>query len=81
VVRLLALVLGVGSTRHCDCTDVARLEDVTRGMGNRQFRRWYRGKVLDRRDANATRVALKRFFGFLDREAGIHNLKALEALR
>jgi hypothetical protein len=65
----------------CDYTDVERLEDVTRGMVNSHFRRWYRGKVLDRMDADETRVALKKFFVFLDQEQGIHNPKALEALR
>jgi len=65
----------------CDYTDVERLEDVTRGMVNSHFRRWYRGKVLDRMDPDETRVALKKFFQFLDQEQGIHNPKALEALR
>jgi hypothetical protein len=60
---------------------VERLEDVTRGMVNSHFRRWYRSKVLDRMDPDEIRVALKKFFAFLDREAGIHNPKALEALR
>ena len=64
-----------------DYTDVERLEDVTRGMVNSQFRRWYRGKVLDRMDPDETRVALKKFFVFLDQEKGIHNPKALESLR
>jgi len=65
----------------CDYTDVARLEDVTRGMVNSHFRRWYRSKVLDRMDPDETRVALKKFFGFLDQEKGIHNPKALDTLR
>ena len=65
----------------CDYTDVERLEDVTRGMVNSHFRRWYRGKVLDRMDPDETRVALKKFFGFLDQEKDIHNPKALDALR
>ncbi len=62
-------------------TDVERLEDVTRGMVNSHFRRWYRGKVLDRMDPDEIRVALRKFFVFLDQEQGIHNPKALEALR
>jgi hypothetical protein len=62
-------------------TDVERLEDVTRGMVNSHFRRWYRGKVLDRMDPDEIRVALKKFFAFLDQEKGIHNPKALDALR
>jgi hypothetical protein len=62
-------------------TDVERVEDVTRGMVNSHFRRWYQRKVLDLMDPDETRVALKKFFGFLDQEKGIHNPKALEALR
>src|SRR4051794_19011394 len=34
----------------CDYTDVERLDDVTRGMVNSQFRSWYKRKVLDRMD-------------------------------
>jgi len=64
-----------------DYTDVEWVEDVTRGMVNSQFRRWYRGKVLDRMDPAEIRVALRKFFGFLDQERDIHNPKVLEALR
>jgi len=62
-------------------TDVERLEDVTRGMVNSHFRRWYRRKVLDRMDPDEIRVALRKFFQLLDQEKGIHNPKALDALR
>jgi hypothetical protein len=64
-----------------DYTDVERLEDVTRGMVNSHFRRWYQRKVLDRMDPDEIRVALRKFFVFLDQEQGIHNPTALEALR
>ena len=64
-----------------DYTDVERLEDVTRGMVNSHFRRWYQRKVLDRMDPDEIRVALRKFFVFLDQEQDIHNPKALEALR
>ncbi len=64
-----------------DYTDVERLEDVTRGMVNSHFQRWYQRKVLDRMDPDEIRVALRKFFVFLDQEQGIHNPKALEALR
>jgi hypothetical protein len=64
-----------------DYTDVERLEDVTRGMVNSHFRRWYRGKVLDRMDPDEIRVALRKFFQFLDQEGGIHNPTALDALK
>jgi hypothetical protein len=49
-----------------DYTDVERVEDVTRGMVNSHFRRWYQRKVLDRMDPAEIRVALKKFFQFLD---------------
>ena len=64
-----------------DYTDVERLEDVTRGMVNSQFRGWYQRKVLDRMDPTEIHVALRKFFVFLDQERDIHNPKALEALR
>ena len=65
----------------CDYTDVERLEDVTRGMVNSHFRRWYGRKVLDTMDPDALRVALRKFFTFLEREKGIHAPQALTALR
>jgi len=64
-----------------DYTDVERLEDVTRGMVNSHFRRWYKSKVLDRMDPAEIHVALRKFFQFLDQERDIHNPKALDALR
>ena len=64
-----------------DYTDVDRLEDVTRGMVNSHFRRWYRSKVLDRMDPDEIRVGLRKFFQFLDQDKGIHNPRALDALR
>jgi hypothetical protein len=65
----------------CDYTDVERLEDVTRGMVNSQFRAWYRRKVLDSMDPDEVRAGLRRFFTFLDREKSIQSPRALEALR
>jgi site-specific recombinase XerD len=65
----------------CDYTDVERLEDVTRGMVNSHFRSWCKRKVLYGMDSDDIRVALRKFFQFLDQEKGIHNQRALEALR
>jgi len=36
---------------------------------------------VDRMDPDEIRVALRKFFQFLDQEKGIHNPKALDALR
>jgi len=65
----------------CDYTDVQRLDDVTRGMVNSQFRSWYKRKVLDRMDPDEIRVGLRKFFQFLDQETGMHNPTVLDALR
>ena len=65
----------------CDYTDVEALEDVTRGMANSAFRQWYKRKVLSATDTDDLRVALKKFFQFLDAEKGIHNPKVLDSLR
>ena len=65
----------------CDYTDVAAIEEVSRGMANSAFRQWYKRKVLDAATPDDLRVALKRFFQFLATEKGIHNLKVLASLQ
>ncbi len=65
----------------CDSTDVIAIEDITRGMVNSQFRRWYKSKVWDATGPDELRVALKKFFQFLDQHKGIRNEKALAALK
>ena len=65
----------------CDYTDVATIEEVSRGMANSAFRQWYKRKVLDAATADDLRVALKRFFQFLATEKGIHNPKVLASFR
>ena len=64
-----------------DYTDVAALEEITRGMANTHFRRWYKRKVWDAATADDLRVALKRFFQFLATEKGIQNPKVVESLK
>ena len=65
----------------CDYTDVMAIEEITKGMVNSQFRRWYKSKVWDSTGPDELRVALKKFFQFLDQHKGIRNSKALEALK
>ena len=65
----------------CRHTDVERLEDVTRGIVNTHFRRWYRGHVLDAATPNDLRVALRKFFHFLATAKGIQNPKVWDALK
>ena len=65
----------------CRQTDAERIEEITRGMVNTHFRAWYKRKVWDSATPNDLRVALKKFFEFLDAEKGIENPKVLQALR
>ncbi len=62
-------------------TDVEKVEEITRGMVNTHFRSWYRRKVLDSATPDDLRVALTKFFQFLEAEKGISNPKVLEALQ
>jgi integrase family protein with SAM-like domain len=79
--RKHALVVQVFVDFLCDYTDVAALEEVTRGMANSAFRAWYKRKVLWATDADELRLALKKFFQFLAAEKGIVNAKVLESFR
>ena len=65
----------------CDYTDVMALEEITKGMVNSQFQRWYKSKVWDSTGPDELRVALKKFFQFLDQQKGIQNEKVLAALK
>ena len=65
----------------CDYTDVMAIEEITTGMVNSQFRRWYKSKVWDSTGPDELRVALKKFFEFLDQQKGIRNDKVLAALK
>jgi hypothetical protein len=56
-----------------------KIEDITRGMVNTHFKQWYKQKVWGSATPDDIRVALKKFFQFLDKEKGIKNLKVLEA--
>ena len=42
----------------CDYTDVMAIEEITKGMVNSQFRRWYTSKVWDSTGPDELRVAL-----------------------
>ncbi|HAC65068.1 MAG TPA: hypothetical protein DCF68_16455 [Cyanothece sp. UBA12306] len=65
----------------CRQTDVEALEEITKGMVNSHFRKWYKRKVWDSATDNDLRVALRKFFQFLATEKSIVNQKALDALK
>lgn len=65
----------------CGYTDVETIEDISKGMVNSHFRKWYKRKVWDSSTESDLRVALKKFFQFLTTEKGITNEKVLNALK
>ena len=65
----------------CRQTDVEAIGEITRGIVNTHFRQWYRRKVLDSATPDDLRVALKKFFQFLEKEKAISAPKALESLQ
>lgn len=65
----------------CDYTDVTAIEEITRGIVNTHFRQWYKRKVWSSATPDDLRVALKKFFQFLETEKGIANPKAVAALQ
>jgi site-specific recombinase XerD len=62
-------------------TDVESIEDITRGIANTHFRKWYKRKVWDSSTPNDLKVALRKFFTFLSQEKGITNEKVLKGLQ
>lgn len=64
----------------CGYTDVEKIEEITKGMVNTHFKKWYKRKVIDSSTENDLRVALKKFFLFLSLEKNISNEKVLQAL-
>lgn len=65
----------------CGYSDVEKIDEITKGMVNSQFRSWYKRKVCDSATESDLRVALKKFFHFLATEKGIVNQKVLDALK
>lgn len=62
-------------------TDVERIEEITRGMVNTHFKKWYKNKVWDSTKPNELTVALRKFFQFLESEKSIQNPKAMKGLQ
>ncbi len=65
----------------CRRTDVERIEEITRGMVNTHFKKWWKRKVWDSTSPDELTVALRKFFVFLATEKDIVNEKVLKALQ
>ena len=64
----------------CRQTDVEAIEEITRGMVNTHFKKWWKRKVWDSTTPDQLRVTLKKFFNYLATEKNIVNKKVLKAL-
>jgi site-specific recombinase XerD len=64
----------------CWNTDVRSIGEITRGIANSYFRRWYMSKVGDHSESEL-KTAIKKFFRFLDEEKGITNEVVLKSFR
>lgn len=62
-------------------TDVESIDDITRGIANTHFQKWYKRKVWDSSRPNDLKTALRKFFTFLSQEKGITNEKVLAGLK
>lgn len=60
-------------------TDVERIEQITRGMVNTHFKKWWKRKVWDSTSPDELTVALRKFVLFLSTEKNIVNEKVLKA--
>ena len=65
----------------CKQTDVECIEEITKGMVNTHFKKWWKRKVWDSTTPDELRVALKKFFRFLASQKNIVNEKALKGLQ
>jgi len=65
----------------CRQTDVESIEEITRGMVNTHFKKWWKRKVWDSTNPDELTVALRKFFLFLSKEKNIVNEKILKALK
>ncbi len=78
--RKHALVIELFIDFVCWQTDVYRIDEITRGIANSYFRRWYRSKTGAGSDSEL-KTAVKKFFQFLDKEKGITNEAVLKSFQ
>ena len=65
----------------CRRTDAESIEEITRGMVNTHFKKWWKRKVWDSTSPDELTVALRKFFLFLSKEKNIVNENVLKALK
>ncbi len=78
--RKHALVIEVFIDFVCWQTDVRSIDEITRGIANSSFRKWYRRKTGEGSESEL-KTAVKKFFQFLDKEKGITNEVVLKSFQ
>lgn len=61
-------------------TDVTSIDDITRGIANSYFRRWYLSKIGDLRESEI-KTSIKKFFRFLAEQKNIVNEPVLKSFK
>lgn len=61
-------------------TDVKSIDEITRGIANSYFRRWYMNKIGDRSESEL-KTAIKKFFRFLAEKKGVTNEAVLQSFK
>jgi len=56
----------------CGDTDVVQISEITKGLVNTNFQRWYKRKVCSSNTATDVKVAVSKFFNFLSSEKQVH---------
>ena len=64
----------------CWNTDVKSIEEITRGIANSHFKKWYMSKIGDCSESEL-KTAIKKIFQFLDTEKGITNEAVLKSFK
>ena len=64
----------------CWNTDVKSIDEITRGIANSHFRKWYMSKIGDCSESDL-KTAIKKFFQFINEEKGITNEAVLKSFK
>ena len=64
----------------CWDMQVSSIDEITRGMANSYFRRWYISKIGDRTESEL-KTSIKKFFRYLHENEGITNETVLKSFR
>jgi len=73
-------VIGLFIDFVCFDCGLEDIQDITRGIANSYFRKWYMSKV-GWEPERELKVAIRKFFQFLDAEKGITNEAVLKSFK